>query len=250
MATDPYVYPGTSALRNLYGIRDPQALAELEEKLTSPRALVIDALGIPGTFDLEHLQAFHRALFGDLYEWAGELRTVDISKGQSFGHHSQIAAYLGERLQYVRAEDYLRGLRRREVVDRLAHYLGEINAVHPFLEGNGRAQRAYIRQLARRAGWELNWNHLDPSENIAVSIASLNGNDEPLRRLLDARIAALSPDASNRLLNQLDVARPELFAAQELVELASPQSLEQAGDPGDIEPRRASTPDLGAERDR
>lgn len=151
--------------------------------------IVVDALGIPGTFDLRHVQAFHRAIFGDLYDWAGELRTVDIAKGQLFALHQYLEPYLTDRLAGVQAEDYLRGLPREQVVDRLAYYLAEINAAHPFREGNGRTQRAYIRQLARRAGWDLDWHDLDSSQNIDASIASLNGNNEPLRQLLNARIS-------------------------------------------------------------
>ena len=83
-------------------------------------------------------------------------------------------------------EDCLRGLRRDAFVGRLAHYLGEVNALHPFREGNGRAQRAFFGQLARDAGFTLAWQHLDPARNVEASAAIMRGDPEPMREMLDA----------------------------------------------------------------
>jgi cell filamentation protein len=67
----------------------------------------------------------------------------------------------------------------------LTHYLGEVNAIHPFREGNGRAQRAFFHQLARQAGWPVDWTQLDPEANAEASAASLRGDNTLLRALLD-----------------------------------------------------------------
>jgi cell filamentation protein len=85
----------------------------------------------------------------------------------------------------LHAEDCLRGLRRDRFVGRLAHYLGEVNALHPFREGNGRPQRAFFGQLARDAGFTLAWQHLDPVRNVEVSVAIMRGDPEPMREMLD-----------------------------------------------------------------
>ena len=66
------------------------------------------------------------------------------------------------------------------------HYLGEVNALHPFREGNGRAQRAFFGQLARDAGFTLAWQHLDPARNVKASAAIMRCNREPMREMLDA----------------------------------------------------------------
>ena len=71
---------------------------------------------------------------------------------------------------------------------RLAYYLGEVNALHPFREGNGRAQRAFFRQLARDAGFTLAWQHLDPVRNVEASAAIMCGDPEPMREMLRALI--------------------------------------------------------------
>jgi cell filamentation protein len=74
-------------------------------------------------------------------------------------------------------------------VDRLTHYYAEVNAIHPFREGNGRAQRAFFGQLSRDAGWPVNWRGLDRDENITASVASLRGDNTALHALLDALVA-------------------------------------------------------------
>ena len=84
----------------------------------------------------------------------------------------------------LRDEDCLRGLGRGIFVGRLACYLGEVNALHPFGEGNGRAQRAFFGQLARDAGFPLAWQHLDPVRNVEASAAIMRGDPEPMRKML------------------------------------------------------------------
>ena len=83
-------------------------------------------------------------------------------------------------------ENCLRSLHCDAFVGRLAHYLGEVNALHPFCEGNGRAQRAFFRQLARDAGFTLAWQHLDPVRNVKASAAIMRGDPEPMREILRA----------------------------------------------------------------
>ena len=85
-------------------------------------------------------------------------------------------------------EDCLRGLRRDMFVGRLACYLGEVNALHPFREGYGRAQRAFFAQLARDAGFTLAWQHLDAARNVEASVAIMRGDPEPMRKMLEALV--------------------------------------------------------------
>ena len=85
-------------------------------------------------------------------------------------------------------EDCLRDLSRDAFVGRLAYYLGEVNALHPFREGNGRAQRAFFAQLARSTGFTLAWQHLDAARNVEASAAIMRGDPEPMRKMLDALV--------------------------------------------------------------
>ena len=191
--TDPYVDPATGVLRNLLGINDPDLLKEIEAGVS---AGAINALGVerlPGSYDLEHLRAFHRRIFGRLYPWAGEIRTVAIAKPDMFCLPQFIKPYANDVFLNLALEKHLRGLPREAFVDRLTHYLAEVNAIHPFREGNGRTQRAFFSQLARDAGWAIRWRAMDPDENIAASIAALRGDNGPLRAMLD-RLVAPEPE--------------------------------------------------------
>lgn len=146
---------------------------------------------IQGNFDLAHLKAIHRHLFQDVYDWAGQLRTVDISKGSSrFGNCGLIEAYLGQELAKISGENFLLGHPPETFIERLAHYLGEINAAHPFREGNGRVQRAFCSQLAEQAGYFIDFDEVSREEMYAVMIASFHGDNKALELLL-GRICAI-----------------------------------------------------------
>lgn len=141
-AEDPYVYSGTDILRNRLGIREAAELAAQEATLSSIRIAQLERRFIPGDYDLAHLKATHGYIFGEMYSWAGELRTVRIAKGGDlFALPEHVGPYLTTLLADLARENSLQGLEREQFVERLTHYYAEINAVHPFREGNGRARR-------------------------------------------------------------------------------------------------------------
>jgi cell filamentation protein len=182
---DSYVYPNTGVLRNKANIHDQAGLDAFEADATAVRLLELVGDPLQGNFDLDHLRAIHRHLFQDVYEWAGELRTVDISRGTSrFASFGLIEAYLGSQLKGVAQEDFLRSLAPESFVARLAHYMSEINAAHPFREGNGRVQRAFCAQLADQAGYFMDFQTIDQAAMYNVMIASFNGDEKPLANLL------------------------------------------------------------------
>ena len=185
MSDDPYVYPDTDVLRNALDIRDGVELKRVEADLVYWRSLRLASQQIPGSYDLPHLQAFHRFLFDGLYEWAGELRTVPLARIDLFCLPEHIDSYAADVFGRLADERQLVGLDRGAFVDRLAHYLAEVNALHPFREGNGRAQRAFFAQLAAEAGLRLNWQAVDPQRNIDASVAAMRGDEGSLRKLLN-----------------------------------------------------------------
>lgn len=149
-SSDPYVYPGTETLRNNFDIRDTARLQVVEASLTAMALAQLDAEGLPGGYDVAHLQAFHRAIFCDVYPWAGQIRTVQISRTVPFARPENIEPYLSGRLRELAAEGYLRGLPRGQFIARLARYLGEVNAVHPVREGNAAGGR-WVGRPGQRA---------------------------------------------------------------------------------------------------
>jgi cell filamentation protein, protein adenylyltransferase len=113
---------------------------------------------------------------------------VTIARSDPFCLPQHIEMYSAEVFARLAKERYLRGLNRDSFLDRLTHYLAEVNAIHPFREGNGRTQRAFFRQLGYEAGWHVDWSNLDPDGNEQASMASLRGDNSPLRDLLDALV--------------------------------------------------------------
>jgi cell filamentation protein len=183
---DPYVYPGTAVLRNLAGLEDAHALTDREAQASTLRLAQLAALRLEGAYDLPHLRAFHRFIFQDIYSWAGELRSVPLAKPDSmFAVPEHVESYATELLRGLADERHLRGLQRDQFAERLTHYYAEINAVHPFREGNGRAQRAFLRQLALDAGHTLSWRRLDSELLVYASQRSFSGDNRALRDLIE-----------------------------------------------------------------
>ncbi|MFI7056377.1 Fic/DOC family protein [Streptosporangium canum] len=106
-------------------------------------------------------------------------------KSDPFCLPQHIETYSSDLFAALAKERHLRSLPRDEFLDRLTHYYAEVNAIHPFREGNGRAQRAFFHQLGREAGWPIDWSDLHPERNVAASMASLRGDNGLLRALLD-----------------------------------------------------------------
>jgi cell filamentation protein len=186
MPEDPYSDPVTGVLHNKLGLGTAAGLEAAEREITHAALILLDESPVSPSYDLPHLQEIHKRIFGDIYEWAGQIRTVAIAKGAMFCLPQYIDSSAAVIFGELHDEDCLRGLRRDAFVGRLAHYLGEVNALHPFREGNGRAQRASFGQLARDAGFTLAWQHLDPARNVEASAAIMRGDPEPMREMLDA----------------------------------------------------------------
>ena len=161
MTWDPYLDLQSGLLRNRLGITDAGELRHVEAALTASRIYDLIRSPIPGAYDLAHLRAFHRQIFQDLYDWAGEL----------FG--------------WLARAEHLRGRDRDTFVDDLTELYADLNALHPFRDGNGRTQRAFLGQLAVEAGHPIHWAAMDPAENNAASKAAHEGANDAVRSLLD-----------------------------------------------------------------
>jgi cell filamentation protein, protein adenylyltransferase len=171
---DPYSWPGPDCLCNKFGITDASRLHVLDARIVSVRDVELSVNSLPGEYNLENLMQFHRALFGDIYEWAGELRTVNIHKtGSMFAAYQFLDDEMTSLLRQLARDNWLRGLRRRAFIERPAYY-GEINPRHPFREGNGRTQRTFIRQMSASAGWRLDWSELRRDDNNRACAVNLN----------------------------------------------------------------------------
>lgn len=179
MSDTDYCYPPDyKVLKNKFDLRDADALDRIERRFVVQRA----SQGVPvGDFDLDHLCAIHRHLFQDVYEWAGKIRTVEISKGGSqFQFRRFIRTGVGDVHGRLQSGNYLRGLEPDVFADEAGKVLGDINYVHPFRDGNGRVQALYLKQLAAKAGHQLDLRDIDKSRWITASIAAHRGNYDPM----------------------------------------------------------------------
>jgi cell filamentation protein len=186
VSADPYVDPRTGTLRNRLGLADPTVLAQAEARLVAAAEYVLfhERLDLGG-YDLAHLRALHRHLFGSVYDWAGELRTVNIAKGTTlFALAEWLEPQANQIFAWLAAEGHLLELPRDRFVEGASRLLSDLNALHPFREGNGRTQRAFLRLLAADAGWHLAWAGVAPAENAAASEAAM-GDRHAFAALID-----------------------------------------------------------------
>jgi len=184
-----YCYPGSDVLINKLGITDQVALELAEIELTQAR--IEQFKPDFSNISLPALRAIHHFLFQDIYEWAGELRTVDISKGNTrFANVSRIEPEADKLFREMAQENFLVDLLREQIVARLAHYYCELNVLHPFRDGNGRAQRVLFEVISINAGYLLRWEPIGRTEWLDANIAAYDCQLEPLIGLLDR---ALTP---------------------------------------------------------
>ena len=156
---DPYLLNGSTCLINRLGITDTQALNEAEAAISEVAFAELIANPIEPTFNLEHLCRIHHYLFRDIYEWAGQLRQTEISKGgQLFLPYRNIEDVAAEVFYQLQKDSFLRELDETEFAYKAAYYLGRVNMIHPFREGNGRVQRIFLDQLAELSGYAFQWS--------------------------------------------------------------------------------------------
>lgn len=184
---DPYAIPGSTCLINRLGLTDTQLLNRAEERFVNVRMAELDAAPVEPTFDLPHLCRIHERLFGDVYPFAGQVRTIEFSKGGEFFLpfrliESEAQACFG----WLHAQKLLAGLDAAQFGSEAGFFLGWVNKIHPFREGNGRAQRLLIDQLVRLQGYAIEWSAMSKSAmgDACRDARRVNGDDTRLRKLI------------------------------------------------------------------
>lgn len=168
-----YCYPNTDVLINKYEVRNQELLEKIEREYTSFRLIKLEQNPIKGNFDLEHLQKIHHYIFQDIYSWAGKLRTVDIAKANSlFALNQYIKPLCDELFSKLKKENYLNKLNIDKFSDKFSYYAAEINAYHPFREGNGRSTREFLRCLAKENGYQINYAEIGKDKLLNTFVQS------------------------------------------------------------------------------
>lgn len=169
-----YCYPGTDILINNAGIKTQEELTDFENTATSQRLTELFKRPVYGKFNLRHLKNIHYYIFQDVYPFAGKIRTERIQKGNTpFANPQYIEQEANKIFKLLKEDPFLRNYPKKKFAEKAAYFMSEINIVHPFREGNGRAQREFIRCLALNAGFTLDWEIKDKSEIVKATIKSI-----------------------------------------------------------------------------
>lgn len=184
---DPYCYKGTFVLKNKAGIRDPARLQEFEVEMSTLRAEEPTPIG---TFNPAHYCKVHRHLFQDVYSWAGHYRKVRTAKdGNWFCYPEYIKDTMNRLFKKLDGRAFQPGTDADDFIEAAADFLAELNAIHPFREGNGRAQLSFLHLVARRAGHPLRLDEVNRETFLPAMIASFGGDVRPLANELRQLLA-------------------------------------------------------------
>lgn len=168
---EKYFYPGTTTLINKFGITDEKELKEVETKLTFEKNVLLQLYPISKKgFDEDYLKAIHRYLFEDIYDWAGQYRTVSMQKRTVFTKPDQIESELKKELLEMSEEFETINIKDSMMFANFlaTHYI-ELISIHPFREGNGRTIRQFLKDFVREKTnetYDLDWSKMDSNQML------------------------------------------------------------------------------------
>lgn len=170
-----YCYPDSNVLKNKLNIRENKLLKTAEEEITLIKQMELLKNPIKGNFSKAHLINIHKFIFEDIYSFAGKIRREQISKADTmFYPPNLIDRELDKVFSKIKEKNMLRETDKEKIFDNLAYVMAELNIIHPFKEGNGRSIREFIRLMAKRMGYDLNWGNVDREELLEASILSVD----------------------------------------------------------------------------
>ena len=188
-------YPDTRCLVNYYGIKDKPTLRRIDKRISSIRTaeLLKEPLDMPFSFD--QLKAIHSHLFGDLYPSSGMIRTSSSKKHREYCQPEYIEQSAERLFGNLRDSKYLRGIDDLDdFVNELAYYMGEVEALHPFVDGNGRTTRFFFNALSLKAGYVIGWGSADPDHFLEANVAALDGDYQALIDVLEEIVIPIRED--------------------------------------------------------
>lgn len=175
-------YEGTTCLINKFDINDENILKDLETTVTFGKITEYTLNPLFDTFDANHYKAIHKYLFEDIYDWAGEYRTVDMSKkGTSFAKAESIDELMSKCFARLQAKNCFQGLSFNDFIDSIVEFYCVTNMIHPFREGNGRTQRLFLTQLINLNNYSIDFSKIDTDELMIATIQAANGVTDYLK---------------------------------------------------------------------
>ncbi|MBP3359959.1 MAG: Fic family protein [Clostridia bacterium] len=170
-----YCYPDTNILKNRLNIKDFELLKKAEEEITAVKQLELLQNPIRGNFTKTHFLSIHKFIFEDIYPFAGKIRKEQISKADTlFYPPNLIDSELNKVFAKIKEKNILKKKDEDMIFDNLAYVMAELNIIHPFREGNGRTIREFIRIMAKKMNYDMNWGNIDKKELLEASIMSID----------------------------------------------------------------------------
>ncbi len=188
-------YPGSRCLVNYFNLKDRTELKKIEMFLSSARIAGLFVKPIAMGFSFEYLKAIHNRIFGDIYPSAGMIRVKDDGKRSEYCKSIYIEKMASDIFDKLRASKYLTSFDDTDdFINELAYFMGEMEALHPFMDGNGRTTRFFFTDLARSAGYDIIWSATDPDRYLESNIAAIEGDYQPLIDVLEEAVIPRSEE--------------------------------------------------------
>jgi cell filamentation protein len=178
---DPYCYPGTDILINRAELRDHATLQAFEVEMVTQR---LQEPLPDGRFGVRHYCAFIATCSKTSTYGPESFEPFGAKQGSAFCYPEHIDREMRRLFSELARQRHLHGLAPAAFAARAAHLLAELNAIHPFREGNGRAQMSFLVALASRAGHSLDEGRLEPTEMLRVMVRSFDGDEHSLSTLI------------------------------------------------------------------
>lgn len=188
-------YANTTCLINKLNIQNEKLLSEIEADITFAKATAWETAPLSEQFDFEHYKMIHKYLFEDLYDWAGQIRTINISKkGTDFTDASEIETIAYNCFNRLKSQNYYQDQEFEEFVGSIVDFYCVTNMLHPFREGNGRTQRIFLAQLIRYNGYEINFSDIDTDALMTATIHAAHGVNDYLMNIFKEAIQSSKPE--------------------------------------------------------
>jgi cell filamentation protein len=189
---DPYCYPGTHTLKNLLDIKEEALLESAEREITEIEAQRLTML--PPPYDYSYLKLIHKSLFSDIYEWAGKQKTVDISKNDTrFCTVDRVESEADKLFNQLNKKNHFENLSKDQLIVAAAQFYSDLNALHPFRDGNGRTQRILFEHIIFNCGFFVSWEGISQDEWLEANIEGFLGYDQKLERVFSKCIGLRIP---------------------------------------------------------
>ena len=182
-------YPDSTVLVNKLDIRDQELLNEAEAIIVTSCSVKAEKELEFVDVDFEFYKGIHKLIFGDLYDWAGSVRNINISKkGTAFCRYTELERLGRLRFERLKAQNYFIGMERDEFVSDVSELYHELNMLHPFREGNGRTLRLFITLLVRNAEYDIDFAACDPDMLAIATIKAAQGDISMLKTVFSDMI--------------------------------------------------------------